>query len=105
MADTYKALAHPVRRKILSLLRDRAHSAGELAEAFDLAKPTLSGHFNILREADLITVERRGTTLIYRLNLSVLEEALSGLMDLFRLGEETDKEPAASSASTAWRKS
>lgn len=104
MADVYKALAHPVRRKVLSLLRERARSAGEIAEAFDLAKPTLSGHFNILREADLVSVERRGTTLIYRLNLSVLEEALSGLMDLVRLGEESG-ENSAHLASAPWRKS
>ncbi len=105
MTDVYKALAHPARRKILSLLRERARSAGEIAEAFDLAKPTLSGHFNILREAGLVTAERHGTTLIYRLNVSVLEDALAGLMDLFRLGEERTEEAAAQSSAAAWRKS
>ena len=81
MQDVYKALAHPVRRQILAMLRERAHTAGELADAFDLSKPTLSGHFNVLREADLVSVERSGVTLNYRINLSVAEEALTGLME------------------------
>ncbi len=91
MNDVYKALAHPVRRKILELLRERAHSAGELADAFDLAKPTLSGHFAVLREAGLVDSDRDGTTIIYRINLSVAEEALSGLMELLRIGDEAPR--------------
>lgn len=87
MSDVYKALSHPVRRKIIALLRERARSAGEIAEAFDLSKPTLSGHFNVLKAADLVTDERQGTTLIYRVNVSVLEDAVAGLMDLFKIGE------------------
>lgn len=87
MTDVYKALSHPVRRMIIALLRERARSAGELAEAFDLSKPTLSGHFNVLKAANLIADDRKGTTLIYRVNVSVLEDAIAGLMDLFRIGE------------------
>lgn len=82
MDKTYKALAHPVRREILQMLRLRAHTAGELAAAFDLTRPTMSGHFNVLREADLVTVERRGTTLRYRLNMSVAEELVENLLTL-----------------------
>lgn len=85
--DAFQALAHPVRRKILTLLRERAMSAGELSDAFDLAKPTMSGHFAALREADLVSVERRGATLVYRINLSVVEDALVGLLDALRVGE------------------
>ena len=95
MTDVYKALAHPARRKILAMLRQRAHTAGELAEAFDLSKPTLSGHFNVLKAANLITDERRGTTLIYRANISVLEDALTGLMDMFRIGDAAPESDAA----------
>ena len=87
MQNAYKALAHPVRRQILALLRERAHTAGELADAFHLSKPTLSGHFAVLREADLVSVERQGVTLIYRINLSVAEEALAGLMEMLQIGE------------------
>jgi DNA-binding transcriptional ArsR family regulator len=91
VSEVYKALADPTRRRILALLRDREMSAGELAEHFDLAKPTLSGHFAVLREAKLVTPEKTGTTIIYRLNVSVLEEALMALMDTFKV----EPKPAA----------
>jgi DNA-binding transcriptional ArsR family regulator len=82
MSDVFDALAHPVRRKILKLLRSRPMSAGEIAEQVDIAKPTLSGHFAVLKAADLVGTERRGTTIIYRLNMSVLEEAVAMLMGI-----------------------
>ncbi len=90
MSDVFDALAHPVRRKILSLLRTRPMTAGALAEGFDLAKPTLSGHFAVLKAADLVTTERRGTTITYRLNMSVLEEALAVFMELTGAGAARD---------------
>jgi ArsR family transcriptional regulator, arsenate/arsenite/antimonite-responsive transcriptional repressor len=76
----FEALSHPVRREVLALLRKGPMSAGELAEHFDIAKPTLSVHFAKLKDADLVSVERRGTSLIYHLNMSILEEALSGFL-------------------------
>ena len=76
----FEALSHPVRREVLGLLRKGPMSAGELAEHFDIAKPTLSVHFAKLKDADLVSVERRGTSLIYHLNMSILEEALSGFL-------------------------
>ena len=82
MNEVFEALAHPVRREILKLLRKRPMSAGELAEHFTIAKPTLSGHFTVLKNADLVTSERQGTTIIYQLNLSVMEEALAAFMAL-----------------------
>jgi len=91
MSDVFDALAHPVRRKVLKLLRKRAMSAGELAEKFDLAKPTLSGHFAVLKAADLVHTERQGTSIIYHVNLSVLEEAAARLMDLAGLGGKETK--------------
>jgi DNA-binding transcriptional ArsR family regulator len=87
MAEVYKALADPTRRRILQLLREREMSAGEIAGHFDLAKPTLSGHFAVLREAGLVQAEKSGTTITYRLNISVLEEALLALMEGFKLGK------------------
>lgn len=84
MHDVFDALAHPVRREILKLLRNGAMSAGDLAARFDLAKPTLSGHFTVLKHADLVTTERKGTTILYSLNMSVLEEALAALMSITR---------------------
>lgn len=76
----FEALSHPVRRQILGLLKSGPMSAGDLAAHFELSKPTLSVHFNKLKEAELVAVERRGTSLIYHLNMSILEEALGGLL-------------------------
>ena len=81
----YKAIADPTRRKIMQLLRERDMTAGELAEKFDFAKPTLSRHFSVLREADLIQGTKSGTTITYRLNVSVLEETLLAMMDTFKI--------------------
>jgi ArsR family transcriptional regulator, arsenate/arsenite/antimonite-responsive transcriptional repressor len=83
MNNIYKALADPTRRRILELLRDRDLTAGELAQHFSLAKPTLSGHFAVLKEADLIQADKVGTTITYHLNLSVLEESLFTLINTF----------------------
>ncbi len=65
-------------------------TAGELAAEFELSWPTMSGHFAVLREADLIDADRNGSTITYHLNVSVLEEALAALMDAFRI---VPKEP------------
>ena len=77
----YRALADPTRRRILALLRERPMTAGELASQFDLSWPTMSGHFAVLREADLVQGDRTGSTITYRLNQTVLQEALMALMD------------------------
>ncbi len=78
----FEALSHPVRRKVLALLKKGPMSAGDLAEHFDISRPTLSVHFGKLKDAELVSVERRGTSLIYHLNTSVLEDALAGIFDL-----------------------
>jgi ArsR family transcriptional regulator, arsenate/arsenite/antimonite-responsive transcriptional repressor len=83
MNSIYKALADPTRRRILELLRDQDLTAGEIAQHFNLAKPTLSGHFAVLKEADLIHADKVGTTITYHLNLSVLEESLLTLINTF----------------------
>lgn len=80
MNDVFRALAHPVRRQILAMLRDGPMAAGAIAAAFAVSKPTMSGHFNVLKEAGLVLAEREGTTIRYRLNVSVAEEALAALM-------------------------
>ena len=82
----YHALAHPARRRILKLLGDGPMAAGEIAQRFDVSKPTMSGHFNVLKEAGLIQAERDGTTIRYRLNVSVLEEAAAAILDLVGAG-------------------
>jgi len=81
----YKALADPTRRKILQLLREREMNAGELADHFEYTKPTLSRHFSVLQEADLIQGTRQGNYIIYRLNVTVLEETIWAMMNMFGL--------------------
>ena len=94
MSDVFDALAHPVRRKILKLLRDGPLSAGDLAERFEISKPTMSGHFAVLKAADLVTAERKGTSIIYRLNMSVLEEAMAALMSIAQTSAPEPPEPS-----------
>lgn len=83
MNEVFHALSDPTRREILRLLRSRDLTAGEIAEHFSLAKSTLSGHFNVLRNADLIVSERNGTSIVYSLNVSAVEELLSTVISLF----------------------
>lgn len=92
MNEIFKALAHPARRKILELLKERDLTAGELAERLGEAPSTMSGHFAVLKHADLILADRAGTTITYSLNLSVLEEALLAFARAVGVGEN-EKEP------------
>ncbi len=98
MSSVFKALSDPTRRRVLQLLRERAMSAGELSEHFDVSKPTMSAHFAVLKEAGLVHAEKSGKSVIYQLQLSVLEDALLGFMQSFGPGEgapaSTNKEIA-----------
>ena len=78
MNQVFKALSDPTRRRVLQLLRKGPMSAGELSDQFDFSKPTMSAHFAVLQEADLIEAEKTGRTIVYHLKMSVLEEALLG---------------------------
>ena len=82
MADLFKALADPSRRKILELLSGGDLSAGEISSHFAMAKPSVSHHLAILRDAGLVADERRGQNIIYHLNLTVLQELTKWLYDL-----------------------
>jgi DNA-binding transcriptional ArsR family regulator len=90
MNSVFEALAHPTRRAILEMLKGGSKTAGELADAFRVSKPTMSGHFAKLKEAGLIQADQRGATILYSLNLSVLEEVLLGFMETMGT---TQKEP------------
>jgi DNA-binding transcriptional ArsR family regulator len=81
-SDAFKAMADPARREILRLLRDGEMTAGQLAEHFDMSKPTMSHHFAVLAEADLITRRREGQTIWYGLNTTVLQDVVAWMMDL-----------------------
>ena len=72
--ETFRALADPTRREILRILRDGAKRAGEIGSHFAMTGATVSHHLSVLREAGLITDEKRGKHIYYELNLSVLDE-------------------------------
>ncbi len=80
--DTFKAIADPSRREILRLLRKGEMTAGDLAECFDMTKPTMSHHFAVLKDADLISSRRAGQTIWYSLNTTVLEDVIAWAIDL-----------------------
>ena len=85
MSTVFKALADPTRRHVLQLLRQGPKSAGELADHFPVSKPTMSAHFAVLREAGLVDSDKQGKTIMYRLKMSVLEEALMEFSELLGL--------------------
>jgi DNA-binding transcriptional ArsR family regulator len=93
MNRVFKALSDPTRRQVLQLLRGGPKTAGELSASFSVSKPTMSAHFAVLREADLVEVERAGKQLIYHLKISVLEDALIGFADSFGLGHSAPTPP------------
>ena len=101
MSNVFKALADPTRRQVLQLLRSGPKSAGELSASFPVSKPTMSAHFAVLREADLVEVERAGKQLIYHLKISVLEDAILAFADSVGMG----RAPAPASAPTKPRAS
>jgi DNA-binding transcriptional ArsR family regulator len=83
MSRIFKALSDPTRRRVLQLLRERPMSAGELADHFKVSKPAMSAHFAVLREAGLIDSQKHGKSVIYELQMSVLEDALLGFAQGF----------------------
>ena len=88
MSSVFKALSDPTRRRVLQLLRSGPMTAGDLSDQFNVSKPTMSAHFAVLKEADLIHAEKSGKSITYYLKLSVLEEALMGFAHTFGLGAE-----------------
>lgn len=94
MSTVFKALSDPTRRKVLELLRQRPMSAGEIADHFDVSKPTMSAHFAVLREADLVMSEKQGKAVIYQIKMSVLEDALLGFASMFGWELKAGETPA-----------
>lgn len=84
----FKALADPTRRRILEYLREGDLNAGEIAERFDMTKPSISHHLSLLKQARLVQDVRRGQNIVYSLDTTVFQEALG-----FLLGLTERKEP------------
>src|SRR6266567_4096351 len=89
----FKALADPTRREILRLLSQKEMTAGELAKRFDMTKPSMSHHFTVLKEADLIRSRREGQQIWYSVNTTVVQDVLTWAMDLMKRsnGNRRDK--------------
>ncbi|MBO9598114.1 MAG: winged helix-turn-helix transcriptional regulator [Cohnella sp.] len=89
MNDAFKALSDPTRRTILQLLKERDLSAGEIADHFNISKPSISHHLSILKQAKLVQDERQGQNIVYSLNLTVMQEALGWFLGM--IGTKGDK--------------
>ncbi len=89
LAIILKALNHPIRRDIITCLKDGPMTAGDLADMYAVSKPTMSTHFAALKDADLIRGDKDGVTITYHLNATVAEEAMSALMDLLGTGSHS----------------
>lgn len=82
--DVFKALADPTRRRILKMLTNgREMTAGEIAAKFNISGPSMSHHFNTLKEADLVSARREGQQILYSLNTTVVEDVITALLDVF----------------------
>jgi DNA-binding transcriptional ArsR family regulator len=82
MQPVFKALSDPTRREILSALSRGSLTAGELADLFPISKAAMSHHFNVLKSADLVRTERRGQSIVYSLNATVVEEVAAAILEV-----------------------
>jgi len=87
VSATFKALADPTRRKILRLLRERDMTAGEIAEQFNISKPSISHHLNILKQSRLVIDERQGQYIYYSLNMTVFQEIMGWFSEILERKE------------------
>ena len=88
LGETMRALSDPIRREILSLLREGKMSAGEITEHFEITGAAISRHLSVLKDADLVRDKRDGKFIYYELNASVLEEIMLWIANL--KGEKND---------------
>lgn len=82
MNALFKALDDETRRQILELLRERDMNAGEIAECFDISKPSISHHLALLQQAELITSVKRGQFVVYSINTTLLEDVINWIIKL-----------------------
>jgi ArsR family transcriptional regulator len=80
MNDIFKALNDATRREILELLKTKNMSAGDIADQFNMSKPSISHHLDILKRADLITAEKSGQFIFYSINTTIMEDVLQWIL-------------------------
>ncbi len=88
MNDAFKALSDPTRRRILELLSQGDMTAGEIADCFDISKPSVSHHLSVLKSAGLVLDERSGQNIIYSLNMTVFQELMKWFFDFSEGGKK-----------------
>lgn len=82
MNALFKSLSDPTRREILHLLKDTDLTAGEIASHFDISKPSISHHLDLLKRSGLVSVRRDGQFLYYSINTTILEDLMQWVMNL-----------------------
>ncbi|NGQ96574.1 winged helix-turn-helix transcriptional regulator [Brevibacillus sp. SYP-B805] len=82
MNETFKALADPTRRHIIRLLKEKDMTAGEIADHFNMTKPSISHHLSTLKQAKLILDERQGQNIVYSLNTTVVQDVLGWFLEI-----------------------
>ena len=88
MKTIFKALNDDTRRKILDLLKEQSLTAGDIANHFSISKPSISHHLDLLKQADLVTSEKKGQFITYTINTTVLEDVLTWVYSLKNNGNE-----------------
>ena len=88
--ELFSALADPTRRGILKLLKNEDMNASDIAAQFNMTKPAMSFHLTVLKNAGLITGDKRGQNIIYSLNTTVMQEALNWFFDFMNKGGDED---------------
>jgi DNA-binding transcriptional ArsR family regulator len=87
----FKALNDPTRREILELLKTRDMTAGEIADKFNMTKPSISHHLDLLKQAQLVTSIKEGQFITYSINLTVIDELLTWFMQFSKPGKKGSK--------------
>lgn len=93
MQHVFRALSDPTRREILNRLSHGSLSAGQIAAMFPISRASLSHHFNVLKAADLVRTERRGQSIIYSLNTTIVDEVLASIAGIFDSGARRSAHP------------
>ena len=88
MDKVFKAINDPTRRGILKLLKAKDMTAGEIADQFNISKPSISHHLDLLKQADLVTTERKGQFILYSINTTVVDDILNWLLSLKKNDDE-----------------
>lgn len=91
MNNVFKALSDPTRRQIIELLRKEDMSAGDIASHFDIAKPSISHHLNILKQAHLVLSEKQGQNIIYSINVTAFQDVLTFFFNMIGKEDNLDE--------------